>query len=195
MNNNYFVYDMDNDYNNKDENDNDDPPVQIHKHPKNKTSISSAYKHSQSKTKRNEPTSDYIKSCNSNNDTLTLDRNEYNPGQAMIEMTGFDDLTPFITQPKSSQKSLSSIHDNNFNDYNEEGYNDINGSDYRQRMIKQSIREMFEQTNSMFGNSEKVHSNQKMSDSSYDANGSFTPSHAQASYLQKQSRSLFDNIQ
>ena len=128
-------------------------------------------------------------------DSLNMQTANYTAAHSFIKMSGFDDISPFITQPSSSQSDVSSLRDNNFNDYNEQGPNNINDSDYRQRMIRQMQQSVFEQSNAMFGHSEKTNtSTHPITESTYDASGTYSPSAAPSLYLQQQSKSLFKSI-
>ena len=128
-------------------------------------------------------------------DSLNIQNTNCTMAQSFINMSGFDDLSPFITQSHDPRTAVSSMRDNNFNDYNETGPNNINDSDYRQRMIRQMQRSVFEQSNAMFAHSEKVATpSRPINENTYDASGSYSPSAAPSLYLQQQSKSLFKNI-
>ena len=119
----------------------------------------------------------------------------YASAQSYINMSGFDDISSFISQPTNKQSAVSSQQDNNYNDYNEEGPNNINDSNYRRQMIRQMQRSVFEQSNAMFGRCEKVTTpSRSITENTYDASGSYSPSSAPSLYLQQQSKSLFKNI-
>ena len=162
----------------------------------NSSSSSQRKKHSKrssSSSSRQSNTPDIF--VDPHSDSLNLQTANYSAAQSFINISGFDDISPFITQPTNAQSSVSSLHDNNFNDYNELGPNNINDSDYRQRMIRQMQRSVFEQSNAMFGHSEKANtSTHPITESTYDASGSYSPSAAPSLYLQQQSKSLFKNI-
>lgn len=125
------------------------------------------------------------------NDTITITPKTYTPSQAYMNLTGFDDISPFIS--KKSTHTLNSVHDNTFEDYNEEAPNDINNSSYRQQMIKRMQQSVFDTSNAMFSQSERITVNNQ-NGSTYDASGSYSPSKAPSRYLQQQTASLFKDV-
>ena len=133
----------------------------------------------------------------SQNDTITLTGDNYRPNATLIGISGFDSLSPFMSSSEHS-KTLDTTSDNRYNDYNEGGPNDINGGDYRQRLIRQMQQSMFKQSDAMFGASEHVSQSKSHGSSiqvpQYDVDNNYTPSNAQSVYLQKQSKNLFKNI-
>lgn len=127
---------------------------------------------------------------NIRNDNIQLTSTNYKPNQALMNLTGFDELTPFMGDGKS--KSVSSMHDNSFNDYNEEGNNNINESSYRQMLIKQMTDSVFQQSHAMFGDYENSNkSSRRNPENQYDVDNTYTPSKAPSLYLQKQSKRIF----
>lgn len=134
---------------------------------------------------------------NNQSDSIYLNSSNYNPNQSLIELTGFNDLKPFVKAPKKSSKSIDSIRDNTFNDYNENGSNSINDSNYRQKLIKQMTDSVMQQTESMFGHSEKLTKSQTTRENpnmpEYTLDPSFHHSTAQPLYLQEQSKRIFRN--
>ena len=127
-------------------------------------------------------------------DSITLTSTNYNPTQTLINLTGFDNLTPFLTQSQTMNDSLSSSHDNSYSDYNENGTNDINGGNYRQLLIQQMQQNLFKQTNEMFGNSELTTLNQKPNEHMFDVSSNYQPSKAPANYVKHQAKGIFKNI-
>lgn len=127
-------------------------------------------------------------------DSITLTTMNYNPTQTLINLTGFDNLSPFLTQLQTANDSLSSSHDNSYSDYNENGTNDINGGKYRQLLVQQLQDDLFKQTNEMFGNSELTTLNQKPNEHMFDVSSSYQPSRAPGDYVKQQAKSIFKNI-
>ena len=125
-------------------------------------------------------------------DSITLTSENYKPNKALIDITGFDSLSPFVSTDKSH--TLNNSHDNTYNDYNEGGPNNINDSDYRRRLIKQMQQSVFQQSESMFGNTEKTSQQRRDPSKEYDVSNTYTPSNAQSVYLQHQTKNLFKNI-
>ena len=120
------------------------------------------------------------------NDSIHLTSENYKPNQALIDITGFSNLSPFINTSDKSH-SLDSLHDNAYSDYNETGQNNINDSDYRRRLIKQMQDSVFQQSRSMFGTIERTTKNNQ-----YQVDSHYTPSNASAAYLQRQSKQMFN---
>ena len=144
--------------------------------------------HKQHKTKRNRQTPTAPEPIISNtNDSIHLTGENFKPNQSLIDITGFNDLAPFVGNNKSY--TLNVADDNTYSDYNETGSNNINDSEYRRRLIKQMQDSLFQQSQSMFGNMEKAHSNDK--NNQYDVESTYTPSRAPSLYLQKQSKRIF----
>lgn len=131
---------------------------------------------------------------NPQSDSITLTAMNYNPTQTLINLTGFGNLSPFLTQSQTTNDSLSSSHDNSYSDYNENGTNDINGGKYRQLLVQQLQDDLFKQTNEMFGNSELTTLNQKPNEHMFDVSTSYQPSRAPGDYVKQQAKSIFKNI-
>ena len=140
---------------------------------------------------------------NEYSDSITLTNDNYKPNKALINISGFDNLSPFIGTDKSH--TINTSTDNSYNDYNEGGPNNINDSDYRHRLIRQMQQSVFQQSESMFGRTERVAQPRSAAAATskrdhfitipkYDVADTYTPSNAQSVYLQKQSKKLFKNI-
>ena len=127
-------------------------------------------------------------------DSITLTATNYNPTQTLINLTGFDNLTPFLKQSQTINDSLSSSHDNSYSDYNENGTNDINGGNYRQLLIQQMKQKLLKQTNEMFRNSELTSLNQKPNEHMFDVSSNYQPSTAPGNYVKQQAKGIFKNI-
>lgn len=141
---------------------------------------------------------------NQYSDSITLTNENFKPNKTLINLSGFDELAPFVGTDKSY--TLNSTTDNRYNDYNEGGPNNINESDYRQRLIRQMQQSVFQQSESMFGRSERVaqprqssrrggNGNSDLIIPNYDVANTYTPSNVQSIYLQQQSKKLFKNIE
>ena len=129
---------------------------------------------------------------NEQTDNIHLTSENYRPNQALIDITGFNDIAAFINNNDKSH-SMNAKHDNSFDDYNEEGKNNINESSYRQMLIKQMTDSVFQQSRSMFGDMKQsskssVH---RTAENQYDVDNTYTPSKAPSLYLQKQSKRIF----
>lgn len=130
---------------------------------------------------------------NEQNENIIITGDNYKPNATLMGILGFNELAPFIESNSKGKKTIDSIHDNNYNDYNESGPNDINNGDYRQRLIKQMQDSMFKQSNAMFGTSEHFRSDETP-DYNNAQNTVYSSSNAQAVYLQRQSKKLFKNM-
>ena len=132
---------------------------------------------------------------NNQNDSIYLNTNNYNPNQSLIDVLGFKDIQTFVQQSNNPGQTMNNLKDNSFNDFNETGDNNINNSDYRQRMIRQMMADTIQQTESMFGKSEKLNKNNVNRENpnmpEYSMDSSYTPSKAPSKYLQQQSKRIF----
>ena len=81
-------------------------------------------------------------------------------------LSDFNDLKPYLTKedPKTSSP-FANVKDNTFSDYNEEGQNDVNNSQYRKEMIARSVLETMQTVNIMFSTSERTNSQTGYADS------------------------------
>jgi len=160
------------------------------------TSTNDEYDYFQSRYKNHNtstPTNANEPIINFQNDNIVLTNDNYKPNEALMDMLGFNELAPFIESKSKGKKTIDKLHNNNYNDYNESGFNDINGGDYRQRLIKQMQDSMFKQSNAMFGSTEHFKANEEP-DYNDIQNTSYQSSNAQAVYLQRQSKKLFKNM-
>lgn len=141
------------------------------------------------------PTSEQSLNINPNSESINMTNTNYTPASSFIHLTGFDDMNTFITAPDNVKTStVNSLHDNSFNDYNENGPNDINNSSYRQKLIKQMQQSLFNQSNSMFAQTEHINPNRQLTEHTYDADGPYRPSHAPSKYLQQQTKPIFKQM-
>ncbi len=83
------------------------------------------------------------KSLNWRNGTVDM-RDVHND----INMYDFESLTPYLT--KNTSTTLNNNKDNSYADYNEEGQNNINESEYRKEMIARSLLSTMETIKSIF---------------------------------------------
>ena len=89
---------------------------------------------------------DYHADPNINYSAGTVNANEPRNG---LLLNDFEDIKPFITKKEGTQ-SFAHVKDNTFADYNEEGKNDVNNSQYRKEMIARSVLETINTVNTMF---------------------------------------------
>ena len=142
-----------------------------------------------------QPSSSQEPTINNQSESINMTNTNYTPASSFIHLTGFDDMSTFITAPDNTKtSSLYSLHDNSFNDYNENGPNDINNSSYRQKLIKQMQQSLFEQSNSMFAQSEHINPNCQLNEHTYDTDGPYRPSNAPSKYLQQQTKPIFKQV-
>lgn len=129
---------------------------------------------------------------NEQTDNIHLTSENFKPNQALIDITGFNDIAAFINSTNDKSHTMKNKHDNTFDDYNEDGKNNINESSYRQLLIKQMTDSVFQQSQSMFGDMKQTSkSSRRNPENQYDVDSTYTPSKAPSLYLQKQSKRIF----